>query len=361
MAKAATYRDVGVDIEAGDRFTRSIADLMRHTFTPRVIENTGGFGSLFALDYDRKLLKRNYRRPVLVASTDGVGTKLRIALLTGRHRTVGIDLVAMCVNDVITLGAEPLFFLDYLATGRLDERVLHDVVAGIADGCARAKCALIGGETAEMPSFYKDGEYDCAGFAVGVVERSRVIDPSAAAPGDVLIGLASSGLHSNGYSLARSVLGADSKKSLARKIGADGTTLGEELLRPTRIYAHAVGSVLGAYRVKKVVHGIAHVTGGGIEGNLARAIAPDTDAVVTRGSWEEPAVFSLIKEEGGMADEEMFRVFNMGLGMVLVVSPFYADAVVRRLEKAGESARRIGVLARGSGKVRLRARRARKA
>jgi phosphoribosylformylglycinamidine cyclo-ligase len=352
---AVTYRDAGVDIEKGDQFAEGIYPLMVRTFTDRVIANPGGFGALFSLDYDTRLFRQNFRHPVLVSSTDGVGTKLKVAFMTGRHETVGIDLVAMCVNDVLVQGAEPLFFLDYLATGRLEPDVLHSVVAGVAEGCRIAGCSLLGGETAEMPGFYSEGEYDMAGFAVGVVEKSRLIDGRLTEPGDVVIGLPSSGLHSNGYSLARRLFfeeaGLGPSDSLER-FGI-GRTLGEELLVPTRIYVKPVRTVLHHYRVKKVVTSIAHITGGGLLENVPRVLPEGCGMEVDAGSWRRPAVFDALQQIGGLPDEEMYRTFNMGIGMVLIVSPFFAASVMQMLKREGEEPASIGRVVEGEREVRI--------
>jgi phosphoribosylformylglycinamidine cyclo-ligase len=339
-----TYRDAGVDIDAGNEFVRRITPLVRSTFRPEVLTDLGGFGGLFRFDAAR------YTEPVLVSGTDGVGTKLKIAFLMDRHETVGIDLVAMCVNDIAVSGAEPLFFLDYLATGKLAVAKAEAIVKGIADGCRQAGCALIGGETAEMPSFYPDGEYDLAGFAVGVVDRPKIIDGRTIRPGDVLIGLASSGLHSNGYSLARRVLLEDRKLSLTKAVGEMAQPLGEVLLTPTRIYAKQILELAKS----STLHGIAHITGGGLTENLPRIFPKGYRAIIKRDSWAIPPVFKVIQEMGRISDVEMFRVFNMGIGLVLVVPPSEAELVMSRAGKIGERAYRIGEIAADqSGKERI--------
>jgi phosphoribosylformylglycinamidine cyclo-ligase len=339
-----TYRDAGVDIDAGNEFVRRITPLVRSTFRPEVLTDLGGFGGLFRFDAAR------YTEPVLVSGTDGVGTKLKIAFLMDRHETVGIDLVAMCVNDIAVSGAEPLFFLDYLATGKLAVAKAEAIVKGIADGCRQAGCALIGGETAEMPSFYPDGEYDLAGFAVGVVDRPKIIDGRTIRPGDVLIGLASSGLHSNGYSLARRVLLEDRKLSLTKAVGEMAQPLGEVLLTPTRIYAKQILELAKS----STIHGIAHITGGGLTENLPRIFPKGYRAIIKRDSWDIPPVFKVIQEMGRISDVEMFRVFNMGIGLVLVVPPSEAELVMSRAGKIGERAYRIGEIAADqSGKERI--------
>lgn len=335
------YKKAGVDIDAGNEFVRRIRPLVRSTFRPEVLTDIGGFGGLFRFDPKR------YRDPVLVSGTDGVGTKLRIAFLMGRHDTVGIDLVAMCVNDVAVCGAEPLFFLDYLAVGKLAVGKAESIIAGIVEGCRQAGCALIGGETAEMPGFYAEGEYDLGGFAVGVVERDQLIDGSRVRPGDALIGLASTGLHSNGYSLARRVLLDEAKLSLIEPVAGEGGTLGEILLRPTRIYVKTIRALVES----GAIHAIAHITGGGLTENIPRVLPKGCRAVITRGSWTQPSIFGLIQSRGRVADEEMFRVFNMGVGLVLAVPSDQADKVMKLAEQQGDRAFRIGMIEKGESGV----------
>jgi phosphoribosylformylglycinamidine cyclo-ligase len=327
-----TYRQAGVDIEAGDEFVRRIRPLVRSTFRPEVLTDLGGFGGLFRFDSAR------YREPVLVSGTDGVGTKLKIAFLMDRHDTVGIDLVAMCVNDVAVSGAEPLFFLDYFATGKLSLATAESVVKGIAEGCRQAGCALIGGETAEMPSFYPEGEYDLAGFAVGVVDRPKIIDGRDIRPGDVLLGLSSTGLHSNGLSLARRVLLDEAGLTVTSRLSDLTQTLGEELLTPTRIYAKQVLALAGEMPIK----GIAHITGGGLTGNLPRIFPAGCDARIDLGSWTVPPIFRVIQKMGRVESEEMLRVFNMGIGLVLVVAKDLADRVIGKLRDFGDTGVVIG-------------------
>ncbi len=332
-----------MDVDAGNRAVELMKASVRRTLRPEVLGGIGAFGGCFALDPGR------YRQPVLVAGADGVGTKLKIAFALDRHDTVGIDCVAMNVNDVLAQGAEPLFFLDYLAVGRLDPERVAAIVSGVAEGCVRAGCALLGGETAEMPGFYPPGEYDLAGFAVGVVERERLLDGSAVRPGDALVGLASSGLHSNGYSLARRLLLEAAGLRLDQHVAELGRTLGEELLEPTRIYARPVLALL---RAGRPVRAMAHITGGGLVENIPRALPPGTAAVLRPGSWPEPPVFDLIRAAarrtgGGIAEAEMRRTFNLGLGMVLVVAPDAADGLVRDLERAGERAWLVGEVVAG--------------
>ncbi len=330
--KRLTYASAGVDIEAGNRAVELIRESVRSTFRPGVLADIGGFGGLFALDVAR------YREPVLVSGTDGVGTKLRVAMMAGRHDTVGIDAVAMCVNDILVQGAEPLFFLDYLAVGRLVPEKVAAIVAGVAEGCRRAGCALIGGETAEMPGFYREDEYDIAGFAVGVVERSGIIDGSGIRPGDALVAIPSSGLHSNGFSLARKALFETAGYGVDTYLDDLGRTLGDELLEPTCIYANLVLPLLGRYKIK----GMAHITGGGLTENVPRVLPEGTAAAVDRKSWSVPPVFRLIQHAGKIEEAEMFRTFNMGVGMVLVTGPEEADGMVREIRDGGGRAAVIG-------------------
>jgi phosphoribosylformylglycinamidine cyclo-ligase len=352
---ALSYKDAGVDIEKGDRFAEGIYPLMLRTFGERVIANPGGFGALYSLDYNTRLFRQNYRHPVLVSSTDGVGTKLKLAFMTGRHDTVGIDLVAMCVNDILVQGAEPLFFLDYLATGRLEPEVLHRVVAGIAEGCRLAGCSLLGGETAEMPGFYADGEYDMAGFAVGVVERTRLVDGRSTEPGHLVIGLPSSGLHSNGYSLARRLFFEEARMRPGDSLERFGIqrSLADELLEPTRIYVRSVRAALHHYRVKKVITGIAHITGGGLPENVPRVLPQGCGVELDASKWRRPAAFDALRQIGSLPDEEMYRTFNMGIGMVLIVSEYYAASVMRTLEREGERPVVIGRVVEGPRQVTI--------
>ena len=305
------YKDSGVDIDAGDETVRRIKTLARSTFTPGVLSEIGAFGGLFRLDTGR------FDEPVLVSSADGVGTKLKVAFLTGRHDTVGADLVNHCVNDILVQGASPLFFLDYLATARLAPDVAADVVSGMARACRENGCALIGGETAEMPGFYTDGEYDLAGFVVGVVERARIVDGRALDPGDVLIGLPSDGLHTNGYSLARRILFDTLGLSVGSQIDGLGETVGAALLRTHRSYLKAVTPLLERGRIK----GMAHITGGGIPGNLSRILPEGVAARIDTRSWTPPPIFEVLQRGGGVSTGEMFRAFNMGVGLVLACAP----------------------------------------
>ncbi len=324
-----SYRDAGVDIEAGNTLVDRIKPLAAKTRRPGVMAGLGGFGSLFELPLDR------YKNPILVSGTDGVGTKLRLAIESGIHNTIGIDLVAMCVNDIIVLGAEPLFFLDYYATSKLNVDVAESVVSGIADGCALSGAALVGGETAEMPSMYEDGDYDLAGFCVGVVEKNNVIDGSKVQAGDVLIGLASSGPHSNGYSLIRKVL-ERSKQTLASPFG--DSTLGQHLLEPTRIY---VKSLLQLHE-NIDIHALSHITGGGLLENIPRVLPDNVNAVIDANSWQRPIVFDWLQEQGNVVDEEMYRTFNNGIGMVICVAENDAKKTISMLNELGENASQIG-------------------
>ncbi len=332
-----SYRDAGVDIDAGNRLVDRIKPHARRTQRPGVLSGLGGFGALFELPLDR------YRQPILVSGTDGVGTKLKLALELNRHDTIGIDLVAMCVNDVLVVGAEPLFFLDYYATGKLDVAVAAEVIKGIADGCEQAGAALVGGETAEMPGMYQDGDYDLAGFCVGVVEKAKIIDGRRIQPGDALLALGSSGPHSNGYSLIRKILavsGAKLDQSLT-----DDLTLGEALLAPTRIYVKPVLNLLELLEVKA----IAHITGGGLTENLPRVLPHGIKAVIDAQSWQRPAVFQWLQQQGGVIEAEMWRTFNCGVGMIVCVAEDQADQALTLLREAGETAWRVGEIAAGQG------------
>ncbi len=337
---ALTYRDAGVDMDEGDRLVELIKPLARPTLRPEVLAGIGGFGGLFALDV------KKYREPVLVSGTDGVGTKLKVAFATDRHATIGQDLVAMCVNDVAVVGAEPLFFLDYFATGKLSAEQGAQVVQGIAEGCRLAGCALIGGETAELPGFYAAGEYDLAGFAVGVVERSRIVDGRAVSPGDLVIGIASSGVHSNGYSLARKAL-LDRHPLDARLDGLGGRTLADALLEPTRIYAKDVLALLEQVQVRS----FAHITGGGLPGNVPRNLPDGTRAVLDERRWPRPAIFDVIEREGQVSRDEMYRTFNMGLGLVAVVAPRDEAAALAVLRARGLDAWTVGAIEQGAGEA----------
>ncbi len=340
---AGSYRDAGVDIEAGYEVVRRIKRFAETTSRPGVIGGLGGFGGLFALDH------KKYVEPVLISGADGVGTKLAVAFKTGRHNTVGIDAVAMCVNDVAAQGAEPLFFLDYLAMGKLVPAVAEEIVSGVAEGCRQAGCALIGGETAEMPGFYREGEYDLAGFAVGVAERKKIIDGRMTGPGDVLIGLASSGLHSNGFSLTRKIFFEQAGLEVDSRVTGLERPLGEELLTSTRIYARTILALTARFRIK----GIAHITGGGFYENIPRALGEGSRALVQKGSWPVPPIFRILQELGGISEKEMFNTYNMGIGMVLIVSGNDAPGVLAACESQGERALAIGRVVAGPNGVDL--------
>jgi phosphoribosylformylglycinamidine cyclo-ligase len=345
MAKrrGMTYAAAGVSIKAGEELVRRIGPIAARTKMPGLLAGVGGFSALFDLK------SRRYREPVLVSSTDGVGTKLKIAFATGIHDTVGIDLVAMSVNDILTQGAEPLFFLDYFVCGKLDVEIAEAVVRGIAQGCRQSGCVLIGGETAEHPGDFPDGEYDLAGFVVGAVERKNIPEPNAIVEGDVLIGLPSSGLHSNGYSLARKVLLSRGRLKLTQRLAELGRTLGEELLEPTRIYATTVGRLLRKWPIK----GAAHITGGGIVGNLPRVLPRGVRALIQRDSWPVPPIFGMIKKIGAVSPDEMDRTFNNGLGMILVVGKKNVNGATRSLTQSGEKYFVIGEVLRGERGVEI--------
>ena len=351
MSKA-TYKDAGVDLDIYRQSMARLPRLMQRTFTPRVMNLEGGFAGLFQVDFNQGLFARTYKQPVLVSGTDGVGTKLQIAKRTGIHHTIGIDLVAMCVNDVLCCGAEPLFFLDYVAMSQDDPVKLEQVVQGISDGCVTADCSLLGGETAIMPDLYRKGEYDLAGFCVGIVEKDDLIDGSQIEPGDVVIGVASTGLHSNGFSLVRKIVFDIAGLKVRNRIEEFGKTVGEILLTPTRIYAQPVRRILKHYTVKNVVHSIAHVTGGGIQENLERVIPEGVHAELARNSWEIPPVFKWIQQLGDVDNEEMDRVFNLGIGLVLVVSNYYADNIQRILRREGLESWKLGEIKSGGSGAR---------
>jgi len=331
--QSLSYRDAGVDIDAGDALVERIKPFAKKTMRAGVMGGIGGFGALFEVP-------KNYREPVLVSGTDGVGTKLKLAFELNRHDTVGIDLVAMSVNDILVQGAEPLFFLDYFACGKLDVDTAASVVQGIAKGCELSGCALIGGETAEMPGMYPDGEYDLAGFAVGVVEKSKIIDGSSILPGDAVIGIASSGAHSNGYSLIRKII-ARSNPDLDAKfdeVGGKSRSLADAIMAPTHLYAKPVLALLQAVPIK----GMAHITGGGLTENVPRVLPPGAKAVLKKSAWQRPALFDWLQKEGGVAEEEMHRVFNCGIGMVLIVAQEHRRHALELLLAAGEKAMEIG-------------------
>jgi len=336
-----SYKDAGVDISLADHIVKKIKPLISKTSIPGVLGGIGGFGGLFSL------AEQNYKEPVLVSGTDGVGTKLKIAFTLNKHDSVGIDLVAMCVNDIVTCGAKPLFFLDYISIGKLSEEVVINLIKGIAEGCKMANCALLGGETAEMPDFYPQGEYDLAGFAVGIVEKSRIIDGREIKEGDSVIGIASNGLHSNGFSLVRKVLLEDKKYELEEKLTTLERSLGKELLRPTRIYVQPVLYLLERYKVL----GIAHITGGGLLENIPRVLPEGVSVKIDRESWPKPPIFSLIQKEGKISDEEMYRTFNMGIGMVLVVRPDKTKKIIDELKQMNFPSYLIGKIVKGNKQV----------
>jgi phosphoribosylformylglycinamidine cyclo-ligase len=345
--KGMTYADAGVDIDAGNKAVHLMRDAVRSTFRPEVLAEIGSFGGFFALNNSK------YQEPVLVAGTDGVGTKLRVAMMMDRHDTIGIDAVAMCVNDILVQGAEPLFFLDYLAVGRLVPEKVAAIVSGVAEGCRQAGCALIGGETAEMPGFYGPEEYDLAGFAVGIVERSRIIDGRNITVGDVLIGLPSSGLHSNGYSLARKVLLEAAGFKADTYLDQLGRTVGEEMLEPTRIYVKAVLPLLEKFDIK----GMAHITGGGLTENIIRVLPEGTGITIKLGTWDIHPIFDLIRERGSIEEQEMLRTFNMGIGLVVVAAAEQAEAVMADLSARGEASRLIGEVSEGNKEISYMGRR----
>jgi phosphoribosylformylglycinamidine cyclo-ligase len=377
-----SYASSGVNLQEKDDFTESLGAVVRRSFGPRVIDNPGGFAGLFRLDFNKQLFSRNYKDPVLVACADGVGTKLKLASEMKVFDTIGIDLVAMNVNDMIVQGAEPLFFLDYIATPKVDKAMLSALVAGMVEGCVQSGCALLGGETAEMPDVYAPGEFDLAGFAVGVVDLDRAIDPGRVEKGDIVLGLASSGVHSNGYSLVRKIVreakldlgavypelhegvkvegrGPSERKGKAagKRAGKSGKadiaarTLGQVLLTPTRIYVKPITTLLRSYKVKKVIGGMAHITGSGMAGNLCRALHPKVDAMIDTKAWPVPPLFAFLQSQGGVEEAEMRRVFNMGIGYTLVVRPKFAAAIKEHLEKLGETVYVIGEIAKGTGQV----------
>jgi phosphoribosylformylglycinamidine cyclo-ligase len=351
-----TYAEAGVDIEAGDRLVDLIAPMMRRTHGARVLGEHGAFAGMFRLDFNEKLFRRNYRDPVLVACTDGAGTKVKLAAELGVYDTIGIDCVAMNVNDLVVQGAEPLIFLDYLGLHRQDPEQTAEIVRGVARGCEEAGCALIGGECAEMPDVYAEGDFDIAGFAVGVVELNRAIDPMRVEAGDVVVGLASDGVHSNGYTLVRRIVEERGLDLNARcpELAEDGDddpgrTLGEILLTPTRIYSASIVRLLRQYKVKRIVSGMAHITGGGLAGNVRRALPSNLDARLRRDAWTVPPIFRFLQEHGDVEDDEMDRVFNMGVGYVLIVRPAFANSVVQQLRRAGEDAFPLGEIVAGQG------------
>jgi phosphoribosylformylglycinamidine cyclo-ligase len=332
MTKPLTYADAGVDIDKADEFVGSIKKIAKQTFRSGVISEIGGFGGMFSLNIT------SMESPVLVSSTDGVGTKLKIAFMMDKHDTIGIDLVAMCVNDIVVQGAKPLFFLDYLSMGKLETKTATDVITGIGEGCLRARCALIGGETAEMPGFYKDNEYDLAGFVVGLVENNKIIDGSGIHVGDQIIGISSSGLHSNGYSLVRKVCFELLGLKVNTHVPELGRTLGEELLTPTRIYSETIHSIIKDLPV----FGLAHITGGGITDNIIRVIPEGCSVILRKNSWDIPPIFSYLQQAGNISEKEMMRTFNNGIGLIAVVHEKNAQEILDRLIAMKENAFFIG-------------------
>ncbi|MGD8883513.1 MAG: phosphoribosylformylglycinamidine cyclo-ligase [Desulfobacterales bacterium] len=332
MKESLTYADAGVDIDKANKLVDTIGEIAKQTFRSGVISDIGGFGGLFSLNL------ANLDRPVLVSSTDGVGTKLKIAFMLDKHDTVGIDLVAMCVNDIIVQGAKPLFFLDYLSMGKIDNQRVANIIKGIADGCKQAQCPLLGGETAEMPGFYETNEYDLAGFVVGIVDNSKIVDGTEIRVGHKLIGIASSGLHSNGYSLVRKICFEVLKLKIDETIPELGKTIGEELLTPTRIYAATITGLLKDLPV----HGIAHITGGGISDNLVRVVPQACSILIRKESWDVPPIFSFLQQAGNISENEMARTFNMGLGMIIVVPDNAVLDVLQRIEAMNDRAFVIG-------------------
>lgn len=351
--KHITYKDSGVDIDANDVMVDLIKPVVRSTYGPRVFGKHGGFAGLFRLDYSEALFKRNYKEPVLVACTDGVGSKILLARDSGHYDSVGIDLVAMSANDMLTLGAEPLFFLDYVAVNKLDPKRVAQIVAGVAAGCRESDCSLIGGETAELPDIYKPDDFDLAGFAVGVVERKKIIDGSDIEAGDVIIGLPSTGLHSNGYALARRLVFKEARLKYDSVVPMIGGPIGDELLRPTRIYVKPVLDLLHNYKVKRVVRGMAHITGGGLPGNVDRVLPDGLKAVINTRSWTPPPIFRYLQSLGVRRDE-MFRVFNMGVGYTLVVRPAFAHSIIGHFRRRHQlDALIIGRIEKGPTTVEL--------
>ena len=341
--KPLTYGEAGVDIEAGKKAVEAIKEDIASTFRPEVLSELGGFGALFSTRLE------GYKEPVLVSAVDGVGTKLKVAQMLERHDTIGIDLVAMCVDDIVTCGAEPLFFLDYLSMGKVEPGKVKEIVSGIARGCRRCGCALIGGETAEHPGVMEEGDYDLAGFAVGVVDRDKIIDGSRIVPGDIIVGLMSSGLHSNGYSLVRKIFFELNDFEPDDRLRGLAGTLGEELLAPTEIYAPGILQLIKEVEVKAVVH----VTGGGLIENLPRVLPQGVDATIDTTSWHIPNIFKIVKDMGGIEEEEMFKTFNMGIGMAVVLDVGDFRQAVHVLNLANYRANRIGDISEGAGGIRI--------
>lgn len=344
---SVTYKSAGVDLEMYDEAMRRLPTLMNRTFTPRVLPVADAFAGLIRLNHSSKPGAASYQDPVLVSGTDGVGTKLKVAQLVGKFDTVGIDLVAMSVNDVLCLGAEPLLFLDYLAMGKDNPDLIAGLVKGVSDGCVECGAALLGGETAIMPDIYHDGDFDMAGFCVGVAERSRLIDGKAIRPGDVVIGLPSSGVHSNGFSLIRKVVFGMSKLTVDQRIPELGQTVGEALMEPTRLYPKLIMSILNSYKVKVAISGLAHITGGGLKDNIERLLPDNCRLALDRAAWPVPPVFSWLQRLGGIERDEMFHVFNMGIGFALIVRPSFADSIRRQLSRTGSENWIVGEIKAG--------------
>lgn len=353
--KKLSYADSGVDIDAGDAAVDKIKSHIRRTYGPRVLGKFGSFAGCFRLDYNEKLFKRNYKDPVLVSCADGVGSKVKLAVEMGILDTVGQDCVAMNINDLIVQGAEPLFFLDYIGIHKIVPEEIEQIVKGVADGCQIAGCSLIGGETAELPDIYVPGDFDLAGFSVGVSELKRIVDGSRTEPGDVILGMASSGVHSNGYSLVRAIL--KQAKLDINKVYPEldpEKKLGEVLLTPTRIYAKPVVSVLRKYKQKMPISAMSHITGGGLPGNVNRTLGDHVDAKIKRKAWTVPPIFKFLQKHGNVDDNEMLRVFNMGVGYIMIVRPYFAESITSQLEKAGQTVFKLGTLTKGSGNVILK-------
>ncbi len=355
MAKFISYKQSGVDVEAGEAMVDKIQSYVSSTFGPRVLQLKNAFAGMFRLDYDEKLFKKNYKSPVLVASTDGVGSKVQLAAKIKKFDTVGIDLVAMNVNDMLTQGAEPLFFLDYLAVNKLELNVVAELIKGVAAGCRIADCALIGGETAEMPDTYAKDDFDMAGFSVGIVDRGKIITGKNIRKGDVVLGLASSGLHSNGYALVRNICFKKANLKMTDCLDElDGAMLGDVLLEPTRIYVRPIVKLLSQYKVKKIVHGMAHITGGGLVRNIPRVLPRTCDAVLRKESWPKHKIFSFLQATGPVEEDEMYRVFNMGVGFILIVAEDFADSIAEKLTRYGEKVYNIGRITTGTKKIVLK-------
>lgn len=353
MPESLTYKDAGVDLDRADRISTNIKQLIRDTFSPRVMDSGPGFAGLFSLNYAEKIFVRDYDNPILLGATDGVGTKLKVAFRADRHRSIGVDLVAMNVNDLMAQGGEPLFFLDYISSGKLREGVVEEIVEGIVHGCKQANTALLGGETAEMPGFYDDGEYDLAGFCVGVAEDKRIIKGDDIKPGDIVIGLPSSGIHANGTSLARMAFFEKANMTVDDVPSGFDRTVGELLLTPTRIYAPALERLFNRYRSRMPLKGIAHITGGGLRDNIRRVLPDDCNAELDPSTWERPPIFDLIRRTGNVELEEMYRSFNMGIGMTIICDPYFEDSIPGHIDEFVPGARTVGRITEGRGTVKI--------